>query len=110
MADPSRFALGTTLLLAACAPPEAPSLPLPEPRAPEIRIGVVIGAGSLSLGGGAALRLSEPDGGAHLSGYRSAVSTDFGINTRATNPFALKRIASYFALRNPRNLWLAFRP
>jgi peptidoglycan/xylan/chitin deacetylase (PgdA/CDA1 family) len=44
------------------------------------------------------------------AGYRSAVSTDVGINTRATNPFALKRIASYFPLRNPRNLWLTFRP
>jgi stage II sporulation protein D len=50
------------LLLAACARPEVATIPPVETRTPEIRIGVVIGAATITVGGGAGLRLAAPDG------------------------------------------------
>jgi stage II sporulation protein D len=50
------------LLLAACARPEVGTVAIPETQIPEIRIGVVPGAATITLGGGAALLLSAPDG------------------------------------------------
>lgn len=50
------------LLLAACARTEVGTVVIPERKAPEIRIGVVVGAASLSLGGGSGLLLAGPDG------------------------------------------------
>lgn len=53
----ARRALPAAVLLAACARPELPSVN-PVSRAPEVRVGVVVGVGSLTLGGGGALTLS----------------------------------------------------
>jgi stage II sporulation protein D len=47
--------------------PAAPTagLPIPAGRDPEVRVGLVVGAGSASVGGGAALGVTGPDG-SHL--------------------------------------------
>ncbi|HEV8455854.1 MAG TPA: SpoIID/LytB domain-containing protein [Gemmatimonadales bacterium] len=47
--------------------PTAPTagLPMPAGRDPEIRVGLVVGAGSVGVGGGAALAVTAPDG-SHL--------------------------------------------
>jgi len=50
------------LLLAACARPEVGTVAGPETQVPEIRIGVVVRAASLTLGGGASLTLTSQDG------------------------------------------------
>lgn len=66
---PVRSALGTCSLLlplAACARPETAAVTVsPDPRAPEIRIGVVPGAASVVVGGGGGVTLSSPDGVAY---------------------------------------------
>jgi len=41
---------------------EVGTVAVPESRAPEIRIGIIVGAATLSFGGGSALRLTTPDG------------------------------------------------
>jgi stage II sporulation protein D (peptidoglycan lytic transglycosylase) len=56
-----RLALAA-VTLAACARPEVATVAPPESQVPEIRIGVVTNAATLSVGGGAALRLVAPDG------------------------------------------------
>ncbi|HEV8148547.1 MAG TPA: SpoIID/LytB domain-containing protein [Gemmatimonadales bacterium] len=49
------------LLLSACARTEVGTVAIPERKAPEIRIGVVVGAASLTLGGGSRLLLGKPE-------------------------------------------------
>lgn len=61
MAELRRLALAV-LALAACARPEVATVATPESQVPEIRIGVVTNAATLSVGGAAALRLAAPDG------------------------------------------------
>jgi len=50
------------LLLAACARPEVGTVAAPETLVPEIRIGVVVSAASVTLGGGAPLVFTAQDG------------------------------------------------
>ena len=73
MAD-GRLPAVAVALLAACARPEVATVAPPETRTPEIRIGVVLGAATLTVGGAAALILAAPDGArlADLSPGRSA--------------------------------------
>jgi stage II sporulation protein D (peptidoglycan lytic transglycosylase) len=65
VAEPWRSALRafppSLLLLAACAPPEVGTV-APESVVPEIRIGIVVGAATLTIGGGSALSMAAPDG------------------------------------------------
>ncbi|HLB54388.1 MAG TPA: SpoIID/LytB domain-containing protein [Gemmatimonadales bacterium] len=60
----ARQALVAALLVAACARPEiARVTPAPLSPAPDIRVGVVVGGGSLTIGGGAPLVLATQQGG-----------------------------------------------
>jgi stage II sporulation protein D len=74
-----RAALLAALVAAACARPETGPPAAPVRAAPEIRIGLVVGRPSVTLGGGAGLTLTTPDGGglaALGSGTVAAVSLD----------------------------------
>lgn len=62
MVEARRPALAAALLLAACARTEIGTPVTPETKAPEIRIGVVLGVASLAVGGGSGLLLRAPDG------------------------------------------------
>ncbi len=59
--------VGLAVLAGGCVRQEVATVALPERTAPEIRIGVVVNAATLSFGGGSALRLTIPDG-SELSG------------------------------------------
>jgi len=61
--------------LAACARPEVGTVAAPETQVPEIRIGVVVSAASVALGGGAALILTAPNG---------TSSSELSVGTTAT--------------------------
>lgn len=41
------------------------------------------------------------------AGYRTALTTEGGVNDTSANPFALKRHTVWCGLRNPRELWFA---
>jgi stage II sporulation protein D len=58
-----RAGLAAILLVAACARPEVGPGPAPARAAPEIRVGIVPGAASVTVGGGVALMLRGPEGG-----------------------------------------------
>jgi stage II sporulation protein D (peptidoglycan lytic transglycosylase) len=81
VAEPRRSALwafspSLLCLLATCAPLEVPPV-APESHVPEIRIGVVTGAATLTVGGGSSLRMAAPDGAAATelpSGTMASVS------------------------------------
>ena len=69
----SRFLL---LLLAACVQTEGPTVVItPDTQVPDIRIGVVTGAASFTIGGGPALVLSQPDGGLPVELAAGTVAT-----------------------------------
>ena len=55
--------LAAILFAAACARPEVGTGAAPESAVPDIRVGVVPGAPSVTVGGGGALMLREADGG-----------------------------------------------
>ena len=59
----NREVLAAALLLAACARPEAIVPISPVSRAPDIRVGVVLGVSALTLGGGSGLGLVSNDAG-----------------------------------------------
>ncbi len=69
------------LLAAGCAHPEVSPVASPEAAAPEIRVGVVPAAASITVGGGGTVTLATPDGGGHTelpAGTVATVSTGPG--------------------------------
>jgi stage II sporulation protein D len=59
----NRWVLAAALVVAACARPEAIVPISPVSRAPDIRVGVALGAGSITIGGGSTLALASNDAG-----------------------------------------------
>jgi stage II sporulation protein D len=89
--------------------PTAPTagLPVPAGRDPEIRVGLVVGAGSVWVGGGAALTVTGPDG-SHLwmippgETWKAAVAGDaFTLESRGWTSAPLEAVTLTPAESNP---------
>jgi stage II sporulation protein D len=89
--------------------PTAPTggLPMPAGRDPEIRVGLVVGAGSVQVGGGAALAITGPDG-SHLwmippgETWQAAVAGNgFTLGSRGWTSAPLEAVTLTPAASNP---------